>query len=65
MVLLETIDVDVKVRPWVVRRPFVWLWRLMGRLPRWAVVVRPVDPPRAIGQCRGKPGIRHGSVPEP
>ena len=62
---VETICVDVRIRRWALRRPFVWLWCLMGRLPRWAVVVRPADPPRAVGQCRGKPGIRAGSVPEP
>ena len=41
----ETIWLDVRVRRWALRRPFRWLWRQMGYIPRWAIRIRKADPP--------------------
>lgn len=41
----ETIWLDVRVRRWAMRRPFRWLWRRMGYVPRWAIRIRKADPP--------------------
>ena len=41
----ETIWLDVRVRRWALRRPFRWLWRQMGYVPRWAIRIRKADPP--------------------
>ncbi len=41
----ETLWLDVRVRRWALRRPFRWLWRQMGYIPRWAIRIRKADPP--------------------
>jgi hypothetical protein len=42
----RTVWIDVSFRWWARPCLFRWLWRLMGRVPAWAVRIRQIPPPK-------------------